>query len=154
MPALHTFGRVTLGATALLAFGMIGTAQAAAPQPFTITEQVNFNTGFNTFTTTGPLCASGTFVDEVTAVGGSPDHTSKINLLIKTVYTCADGSGTFNAKKHVFLTLNGDDTTTNTGPISFHRGTGQFNSLAGHGVDNGRSTADGFGVGQISGVIV
>jgi hypothetical protein len=70
------------------------------------------------------------------------------------VYTCDDGSGTINATKHVFLTLNNDGSSSNTGPISFHGGTNQYSKLSGHGVDIGHATADGFGVGEISGVIV
>jgi len=140
-------------ALALLApLGAAASAQAAAPVPFTITEQVNFETGFNTFTATGPLCPSGTFVDDVNVFAGHPDSTGTLNLLIRTVYTCDDGSGTFYALKHVFLTFTGEDSATNTGPIQLLGGTGAYTDLVGHGVDNGVASGS-TGVGQISGFI-
>ena len=132
--------------------GVAAPAQAAAPVPFTITEQVNFATGFNTFTATGPLCTSGTFVDDVQVFAGHPESTDTLNLLIHTVYTCDDGSGTFNALKHVFLTFVSEESATNTGPIQLLGGTGAYTDLVGHGVDNGVASGD-TGVGQISGFI-
>src|SRR3954464_12981216 len=104
-------------ALALLApVGAAESAQAAAPVPFTIIELVNFGTGVNTFTATGPLCPSGTFVDDVNVFAGHPDRTGSANLLIRTIYTCNDGSGTVYSLKHVFLTF-GEDSSANTGPI-------------------------------------
>jgi hypothetical protein len=101
------------------------------------------------------LCASGTFEDEVVGdrFAGHPDTTGKFNLLIRTVFTCDDGSGTFFAQKHVFITQNEDGSSTNTGPITLHRGTGDYTRLSGHGVDNGTASAEGIGVGTISGVL-
>src|SRR5919201_2028430 len=127
-------------------------AQAAKPVQFTITEQINLATGVTTFTATGPLCPSGTFVDDVRVFAGRPESTDMLNLLIHTVYTCDDGSGTFNALKHVFLTFTGEDSATNTGPIQLLGGTGAYTNLVGHGVDNGVASCD-TGVGQISGFI-
>ena len=131
-------------------------AHAAPPEPFTITETIDFNSQEPpTFTATGPLCASGTFEDVVVGdrFRGNPDTTGKFNLLIRTVFTCADGSGTFNAQKHVFVTLNADESSTNTGPITLHGGTGDYTGLSGHGVDNGTTTPEGIGTGNISGVL-
>ena len=126
-------------------------AHAAEPVPFTITEQVNFATGENTFTATGPLCPSGTFVDDPQVFAPSrPVPAPGLNLLIRTVYTCDDGSGSFYALKHVFLTF-GDNAVTNTGPIQLLGGTGAYSQLVGHGVDNGVSTNPDTGVGEISG---
>jgi hypothetical protein len=150
-----------LGALALallLPLAAATAAQAAEPVPFTITEQINFATGVTTFTATGPLCPSGTFVDDVKVFAPSPesargpDHSGGFNLLIRTVYTCDDGSGTFNALKHVFITFT-DDGSTSTGPIQLLGGTGAYTELVGHGVDNGTTVGD-TGVGQISGFIV
>jgi hypothetical protein len=144
-----------VAATALLAV-TAPAAHAAPPESFTITENIDFNSEEPpTFAATGPLCASGTFEDEVTGdrVAGHPDTTGKFNLLIRTVYTCDDGSGTFFAQKHVFITLNEDGSSTNTGPITFSGGTGDYTGLSGHGVDNGTASADGIGVGTISGVV-
>jgi hypothetical protein len=36
--------------------------------------------------------------------------------VLTTVYTCADGSGTFFAQKHVLVSDNEDGSSTNTGP--------------------------------------
>jgi len=146
---------IRLAALALAVIAPLGAAasgQAAAPVPFTITEQVNFATGFNTFTATGPLCPSGTFIDDVRVFAGHPESTDMLNLLIRTVYTCDDGSGSFFALKHVFITFVDEDSITNTGPIQLLGGTGAYTQLVGHGVDNGASTGD-TGVGQISGFI-
>lgn len=145
----------SLGAVAPL--GVAASAHAAEQAPFTITEQINFATGAATFTATGPLCPSGTFADDVKVFAPSPgspgsDSSGGFNLLIQTVYTCNDGSGTFNAVKHVFITFT-DNGFTNTGPIQLLGGTGAFTDLAGHGVDNGVTSGD-TGVGRISGFIV
>jgi hypothetical protein len=141
-----------VAAVALVGYGA-PTATAAPMEPFTITENINFNTGEATFTATGALCPSGTVNDTVVTASGHPASTSRVNLLIRTVYTCADGSGTFYAQKHVLLTLNDDGSTTNTGPITLHGGTGDYSTLSGHGVDNGSTSPEGFGVGKISGVL-
>jgi hypothetical protein len=137
---------------ALLALGAPA-AEAAPPEPFTINETIDFSEGgVATFTATGALCPSGTFVDDVVRFGGHPDTTGKFNLLIRTVYTCDDDSGTFFAQKHVFITIVDEDTTTNSGPITFHGGTGDYTRLSGHGVDTGTAANDQ-GAGAISGVL-
>ena len=145
------------GAVALLApLGAATSAQAAAPVPFTITEQNNFATGVFTFTATGPLCQSGTFADDVKvfAPGGENQGAEgKLNLLIRSVYTCDDGSGTFNALKHVLFTFT-DDSFTNTGPIQLLGGTGAYTGLVGHGVNNGAGNIEDTGSAQISGFVV
>src|SRR5919201_7041343 len=90
-------------------------AQAAKPVQFTITEQINLATGVTTFTATGPLCPSGTFVDDVKVVAPNPesagiDASGGVNLVIRTVYTCTDGSGHLQrALKHVHITFTDDD---------------------------------------------
>jgi hypothetical protein len=146
------------GAVALLApLGAATSAQAAGPVRFTITEQINSATNVTTFTATGQLCPSGTFADDVKVFAPNPessgiDSSGTLNLLIRTVYTCADGSGTFNALKHVFITFT-ENGFTNTGPIQLLGGTGAYTGLGGHGVNNGTRTGD-TGVGQISGFVV
>jgi hypothetical protein len=141
-----------LAASTLLALAAPA-AEAAPPEPFNITENIDFDAQIFEFTTTGgALCPSGTFEDQFIAQGGndtSISHTEKFNLQFRTVYTCDDGSGSFFARKHVFLNLTD---STNTGPISFHGGTGDYTNLSGHGVDIGRAEA-GIGVGEISGVL-
>jgi hypothetical protein len=129
----------------LLTFGAPA-AQAAPPEPFTITESLDFEAGVFTFIATDPLCPSGTFEDEVFAVGAGNAPIPKINLQIRTVYTCDNGD-TFFAQKHVFIAFNEDESSTNTGPITFHGDTGAFAELNGHDVDNG-STPPGGATGE------
>jgi hypothetical protein len=143
---------LSLAAGLLALLGAASTAQAGQPIPFTITETINFATGDFTFTATDPLCPSGTFEDTVVAAGIAHHDPSKVNLLIRTVYTCDDDSGTFNALKHVFLEFT-DTGATNTGPVSLQGGTGDYTNLSGHGVDTGVQVGP-FGQGEITGVIV
>jgi hypothetical protein len=133
--------------------GAVAPAQAAEQVPFTITEQINFDTGDFTFTATGPLCPSGTFEDTVAVAAGGQSGKPNVNLLITTVYTCDDGSGTFDMLKHVFLAFNEDGSSTNTGPVQILGGTGAYADLIGHGVDNG-TTIGPIGVGQITGWVL
>ena len=146
-----------LAGTLIAAGGLLAVtapiAHAAPPEHFTITEEIDFNTGETSFTATGALCPSGTFEDVVVGdrFAGHPDTTGKFNLLIRTVYSCSDGSGTFNAQKHVFITLNEDGSFSNSGPITLHGGTGDYTALSGHGVDEGSTTAGCMGAGTIDG---
>jgi hypothetical protein len=140
--------------TAACSFGLMpGSAHAtAAPVPFTIDEHVDFNTGVFTFTATGPLCASGTFVDDVKVFAGSATN-PKASILITSVYTCDDGSGRWNVLKHLFLTFS-PGSFTNTGPTEVLGGTGTYAGATGHGVDNGSTnTVTGIGSGQMEGFI-
>ena len=127
----------------LVPLGATASVQAAQRVPFTITEQLNFVTGFNTFTATGPLCSSGTFVDDPVTFAGprKPDAPPNLNIRVRTVYTCDDGSGTFNMQKHVFVTFF-PDSYTNTGPVQLLGGTGAYANLTGHGIDNGSGNGE------------
>jgi hypothetical protein len=143
---------LSLAAGLLALVGAASTAQAAQPVAFTITETIDFENGDFDFVATGPLCPSGTFEDTVVAAGIAHHDPSKVDLLIRTVYTCADESGTFFALKHVFLEFT-ETGSTSTGPIQLLGGTGVYTTLSGHGVDNGVSTGP-TGLGSISGFIV
>jgi hypothetical protein len=146
---------ILLVAAAVVLFALVGAvapAQATEQVPFTITEQINFATGDFTFTATAPLCPSGAFVDTVVTVGGGRSGKPKIELLITTVYTCDDGSGTFSMLKHVFLEFN-ESGSTNTGPVQILGGTGAYAGLIGHGVDTGTTSGD-TGVGVINGWVI
>jgi hypothetical protein len=127
---------------------------AAALVPFTITDHVDFVSGVSTFTATGPLCPSGTFVDDTRVIAGHPASSGQIKLLNRTVYTCADGSGTFNTLRQVLITVNPDGSFTSTGPIQLLGGTGAFTNLTGHGVDNAAGNFATGVSGQISGFVV
>jgi hypothetical protein len=153
MIKINKLAATCVAATALLAV-TAPAAHAAPPESFTITETIDFTSEAPpTFTATGPLCPAGTFEDEVIAIGGGRGPNSKVNFQIRTVYTCSDGSGTFFAEKHVFVTANEDGSSSNTGPITFNGGTGDYTGLSGHGVDEGTATTDGLGVGNITGVL-
>jgi hypothetical protein len=127
-------------------------AVAAPPEPFTIIESIDANAEEFRFTATGGLCPSGTFADDVHAVGAGNASIPKVNLLIRTVFTCDNGD-TFFAQKHVFLAFNEDGSFTNTGPVTLRGGTGAFTELSGHGVDNGSTNEFGIGEGEILGVL-
>jgi hypothetical protein len=134
-----------VAAGVLLTFGAPA-AQAVPPEPFTITENIDFEAEEFTFAATGALCPSGTFEDEVHAVGVGNAPIPKVNFQIRTVYICEDGD-TFFAQKHVFIHEDG----SSTGPITLHGGTGLFTELSGHGVNIGTPTGEGTAVGNISG---
>jgi hypothetical protein len=130
-------------------------AHAAAQVPFTVNEQVNFDTGVFTFTATDPLCPTGTFEDDVSVAAFAHSDRARsggLNLLIHTTFTCADGSGTINMLKHVFITFT-DDGSTNSGPVQILGGTGDYQGIVGHGTDIGSSNGP-TGVGTITGFVV
>jgi hypothetical protein len=153
------------GAVALLApLGAAASAQAAASVPFTINEQITLGPDgqpvLQKFTVTqGPLCRSGIFVDTVQATqpepAQGPGHSGQFTLIVRSVYTCDDGSGTFNALKELIGTFSGPDTVTAKGPIQLLGGTGAFTDLRGHGVDTGSiDFAAGTATGTDTGVVV
>ena len=148
--------RITVTVVGLLAaFVVPQPAQAAEQVSFTIDEQIDFVAGAFTFTATEPFCSSGTFEDDVAVAASAHSEQARsggFNLLIHTTYTCADGSGTFDVLKHVFITFT-EDGSTNTGPVQILGGTGDFEGIVGHGVDVG-SAVGGTGVGSISGFVV
>lgn len=143
-----------MAATALAAIGLgVSPATAVEPTPFTITETFDASVqGDPTFTATGGLCASGTLSDDVRVFAGNPVQPTAA-LLIRTVYTCADGSGQFYAQKHVFIVF-GETGLTNTGPVSLLGGTGRYAKLSGHGTDTGSQDFEsGTGTGVVTGVL-
>jgi hypothetical protein len=78
-----------------------------------------------------------------------PDQARKFTLIVRSVYTCDDGSGTFNAMKELVGTPGPDGTVTSTGPIQLLGGTGAFTNLTGHGVDTGSNTATAVDTGYV-----
>jgi hypothetical protein len=124
---------------ALAALAAAGPAHAAEPVPFTIEEQIDFDAGVFEFTATSPFCASGTFEDNVTVAAfphSEQAQSGGFNLIIRTTYTCDDGSGTFDALKHVFITFT-EGGFTNVGPTQILGGTGDYAGIVGHGVNVG-----------------
>jgi hypothetical protein len=140
----------------LLPLGAAAAAQATAPVPFTITDQVNFNTGVFTFTATAPLCASGTFEDDVDVQAFAHSEQARspgAYVLIRSTYTCDDGSGTFDMLKHLHLTFT-EEGFTDAGPVEILGGTGAYAGIVGHGVTvGGTDEATGIGAGTDTGVI-
>lgn len=140
----------------LTVFAVAGPAHAAERVSFTIDEQIDFEAGVFTFTATEPLCPSGTFEDDVSVEAFPHSEQARsggFNLLVRTTYTCADGSGTFDMLKHVFITFTGEDSFSNIGPVQILGGTGDFEGIVGHGVDVG-TTEGGTGVGSITGWVL
>ena len=83
-----------IAAGALLAF-TAPAAHAAPPEPFTITEDIDFEAEEFAFTASDPLCPSGTFEDEVLTAGAGNAPIPKVNLRIRTVYRCDSGDTFF-----------------------------------------------------------
>jgi hypothetical protein len=154
MRRIMKLGALALGL--LLPLGATAAAQAAEPIPFTITDRVDFNTGVFTFTATGPLCASGTFEDDVRVEAFANSEQARSgggNLLIRSTYTCDDGSGTFDLLKHLQLTFT-EEGFTDVGPVEILGGTGAYAGIVGHGVGvGGTDTATGIGAGTTTGFI-
>jgi hypothetical protein len=147
--------RLSLILAALLVAGVASVwlapvAVASPPTPVTITETIDFTTDpvTATFTASAPLCPSGIFVDTVdtAGVGRGP-----LNLVISSVYTCADGSGTFTLLKQIHIQFT-DDTATGTGTFVVVGGTGAYARLNGQGTDTG-AILDGFGIGNLAGKV-
>ena len=151
----------TMRLAALLVAGLLaallaaGPASAsAAPVPFTMADQVNFDSGVFTFTATSPLCASGTFVDDVNVAAFARSERARSGggiLLIRSVYTCGDGSGTFDLLKHLTLRFTETGFTT-AGPLEILGGTGAYAGITGHGFGSGESVGP-IGGGTETGVV-
>lgn len=150
---MSAYRRSLLGTSVVLAaLAVAAPAQATSPVPFTITEDVLART----FTATGPLCPSGTFEDDQAVFAGRPEMTGQANVVIHTVYTCDDGSGTFDALKvqHITFAPSGLG-LSGTGRITLNGGTGAYTTLQGFGTDNGFINFDtGDSAGNIGGQIV
>ena len=96
--------------------------QPRAGTPFVIHETVDHSTESYTFTATGPLCPAGVFADHVTVLAANAGQSLFI-WRVDTTYTCADGSGTFTAIKHL-VRRQSADAAANKGPVRFTGGTG------------------------------
>jgi hypothetical protein len=128
-------------------------ASAAAAEPFTLTSTVDFANDVFTFTATGPLCSSGTFEDDVVQASGyqSDQH---VLLVIDSVYTCNDGSGSFLVRKNLDFWFGRDGVPSN-GPMKITGGTGDYAGIAGNGYEIGGRPVDfDHGAGTATGVIV
>ena len=145
-----------VGVSELVALAVAGSAQAAAPVPFTLTDTVD-QTPVRHFTTTGGvLCASGTFTDDILVQAFAHTENARSgggNVLIRSHYTCDDGSGTFDAIKHIELTFT-DTGFTNAGPMQIVGGTGDYAGIVGHGIGVGATDGEtGLGGGTTTGFV-
>jgi hypothetical protein len=90
-------------------------------------------TAHGTFTATPPLCQSGTFVDEVKALGGAFTGVANTTLFTGTIvkhFVCDDGTGTFQIQFHLHLQ---PDAAQSSGPWAIVGGTGKYSTLHGSG---------------------
>lgn len=145
---------VALGAAAL-ALGVAAPANAstASGAPLLIHEQLDFGAQSFTFTASDPLCPSGTFSDDVVD-GRSLDKNGTIfQLTIDTVYTCADGSGTFSARKVIVLRGRPDGSAQSSGTFRLTGGTEAYSGISGQGTDVGGTNASGVGGSTIRGAV-
>jgi hypothetical protein len=156
------FKRITRSAATLLA-GMLaallvaGAAAAAPPVPFSLVDEVDFAPGGAfTFTATSPLCAAGTVVDDIKVEAFARSERARSgggNVLILSTLTCADGSGTFQMRKHIQLTFTASGFTT-AGPFQIFGGTGDYAGISGHGFTTGEVVGvPGTGGGAFTGVV-
>jgi hypothetical protein len=128
-------------------------ASAAAAEPFTLTSTADFANEVFTFTATGPLCSSGTFEDDVVQASGYQSDLHVL-LVIESVYTCNDGSGSFFVRKNLDFWF-GLDGGPGNGPMKITGGTGDYAGIAGNGYEIGGRPVDiDHGAGTATGVIV
>lgn len=119
-------------ASAIFALVTGVTAHADAPQAVTITTQVTFNPDASgTFVATGPICSTGTFslVREIIASGPGAFNVNAVEQFV-----CDDNSGAFFIRLHPQANARPKDGFDLNGPWSvWGKGTGDYESLAGHG---------------------
>jgi hypothetical protein len=146
---------VVMGVSLVAAVGSIGVATSTSPAPFTVADEVT-GSAAPTFTSTGPLCASGTFVDDVSVLAiarSAQARSGRGFVLVRSVYTCGDGSGTFVMLKHLTLTFT-DTGFTDTGPVEILGGMDAYAGATGHGFTRGGMDApSGLGGGTTTGAV-
>ena len=75
------------------------------------------------------------------------------HVLIRSHYTCTDGSGTFDALKHLQLTFT-ETGFTGVGPMQILGGTGRYAGIVGHGIGVGSTDFEtGIGGGTTTGFV-
>ena len=85
----------------------------------------------------------------------SPDRAGKFIINTRSVFTCDDGSGTFNVMTEGVGTAVTDDFATPKGSTQLLGGTGAFTGLTRHGSGTGSiNFATGTATGTISGFVV
>ncbi len=103
------FGVAALAA-ALCVLGAVAPVAARAPQAVTIVSRVTFNPdgpNFGDFTATGEavdngtLCPAGTFVDTGIKFAGFQSNRGMVQLQVGKLFTCDDGSGSFEVKLQI-----------------------------------------------------
>jgi len=111
--------------------------RAAPPQPVTITTSIVFDPlpARGTFAATGPICSSGTFVDEFIGGGGNPFSVTGA-VTVRKHFTCGDGTGTFTIQLHPQINPGNPVEFDESGPwaVKGNGGTGAYTNLSGYGV--------------------
>ena len=127
-PDLQRMRRIaTLALGGVLLIALAAPVQAAGAAPTTIRLEAVDTT--ETFTTTGPLCASGTAESFDFHFGGSDDsHAGSFHL--KKTLTCDDGSGSFTIRVNAATVFG---SPTDQGGWSVEGGTGAYAGLHGGG---------------------
>jgi hypothetical protein len=114
-------------------------------------KEFDHHRGTGDFTTTGPPCAAGTFLDTYRAVAGLAGSTLNMHWRTSLPRPCTPAptaSGTFNMQKHIRLVALPPG-TDNTDLVSLQGGTGAYVGPTGHGLDSGANED-----GHISGYLV
>ncbi len=153
-PSITLAPRLVLAAALALP---AGPAAAATPAPVLISTHVDFSGQVNagTFATLqGPLCADGTFADSIAAEGGSANGQA-LNVLVRRVFTCADGVDSFDVQFEVhFLPTSSPGTASGqwtaqggTGAFADLNGSGAFSVVIDPATASGTETFSGFVVG-------
>jgi hypothetical protein len=136
----RVFVAAAVGATLLVGAGATSNISHAATQTQTvsITSHMSFNfpdANTGDFTTSGPatdsglICESGTVLDTGLVFGGFQSRTGQIQILVRKLFTCDDGSGTIAVKIQVHANPDGTETFT----WVIQGGTGAYEDLRGSG---------------------
>ena len=120
--------------TLMPVIGLSAPAQAGADRRFAIVEDIDFDAGRFAFTAIPPLCPAGTFTDDATFIDSTDTY---IRFDITSVYSCSDGSGSFNARKRIKITFVGETTSFATGTVRLKGGSGKYRNLRGVGTNSG-----------------
>jgi hypothetical protein len=121
----------------VLGAATISAVQADRPQPVVIQATIVFNPlAEGTFTSTSPLCASGTI--RTLRFIANPSLLHGHGFTSSAEFVCDDNSGSFEIQLHPQAGSNyaggtRDPEFTVSGPWSIVGGTGRYTNLSGHG---------------------
>jgi hypothetical protein len=142
--------RCVLPAALIAAFILAVPVRATPATTVTITTHVDFSgpTAQGTFIASPPLCASGSFIDDVLSIIGS-GQPPVFTALVRRTFTCADGSGTFALQVSVKFPRE----ATGSVEWSVFSGIGAYTALHGTGRVSFASTGPLTGMDNFSGAV-